>query len=210
MNGRSHAILGAAASTLMLGFKGIDILDEPFVFISALVVGVFASLLPDIDSGENLFRKSLKLSSAQTLRDVQRTPLRKPVTLVVAVSRFILARILNIMDRYLPHRGPTHFGITAVAMTWLAYWICGAWGFPDAIWFTFGAGYLSHLVGDGVTIRGIRLFAPFYDPSIFLVPKPLRIRVGTPAENVMLALLVGIIFWTYLSFLGLVSLELNI
>ncbi|MFK7801133.1 MAG: metal-dependent hydrolase [Anaerolineae bacterium] len=207
MNGRSHAILGAAASTLMLGFKGIDVLDEPFVFIPALVVGIFASLLPDIDSANNLFRKSLKLSSRQTLRDVQRTPLRKPVTLFVAVSRFIVARLLNIMDRFLPHRGPTHFGITAFGLTWLMYWICSAWGLPDAIWFTFGAGYVSHLVGDGVTIRGVRFLAPFYDPSIHLVPKPLRIKVGTQAENVMLALLVGVIFWLYLSFLGLISLE---
>ncbi|MFT5195301.1 MAG: membrane-bound metal-dependent hydrolase YbcI (DUF457 family) [Candidatus Promineifilaceae bacterium] len=205
MNGRSHAILGAAASTLMLGIKDIDILDEPFVFIPALIIGVLASLLPDIDSGNNLFRKSLKVSSKQTLRDVQQTPLRKPVTLFIAIVRFIIARILDVMDEFLPHRGPTHFGVTALGVTWLVYWVCGAWGFPDAIWFTFGAGYVSHLVGDAVTIRGVRFLAPFYNPSIHLVPKPLRIRVGTQAENVMLALLVGVILWLYLSFLGLIS-----
>ena len=207
MNGKSHAILGAAASTLMLGIQGIDILDEPFVFVPALIVGVFASLLPDIDSGNNLFRKSLRLSSRRTLLDVRRTPITQPVKLIWAVCRFILARILNLMDRFLPHRGPTHFGITAFGLTWLVFWMCTAWAWPDAIWQTFGAGYLSHLVGDGVTIRGVRFLAPFYDPSVHLVPKPLRIRVGTQAENVMLALLVGVIFWLYLSFLGLVSLE---
>ncbi|MEM8861691.1 MAG: metal-dependent hydrolase [Chloroflexota bacterium] len=207
MNGRSHAILGAATSTLALAFRGVDILEEPFLFIPVLIVGVLASLLPDIDSANNLFRKSLKLSSKQTLRDVRRTPITRPVSLIIAVARFIIARILNLLDRFLPHRGPTHYGITALFLTWVVFWICGAWDLPDEYWFVFGAGYVSHLIGDGVTIRGVRLLAPFYDPAVHLVPRPLRIRVGTQAENVMLALLVGIIFWVYLTYLGLITLE---
>lgn len=207
MNGRSHAILGASTSTLALAFRGVDILEEPFLFVPVLIVGVFASLLPDIDSANNLFRKSLKLSSAQTLRDVRRTPITRPVSLTVAIARFIVARLLNLLDRFLPHRGPTHYGITALLLTWVVFWICGAWNLPDEYWFVFGAGYLSHLVGDGVTVMGVRFLAPFHTGFIHFVPKPLRIRVGTQAENVMLALLVGILFWIYLTYLGLITIE---
>ncbi len=208
MNGKSHTILAAAASALALAIQDVDVIDEPLVFIPALTVGVLGGLFPDIDSANNSFRKSLRLSSSQTLRDLQNTPLTKPVTLFYNAGRFIIARILNLIDRYLPHRGPTHFGISAILVTWLVYWVCSAWGLHDAIWMTFGAGYLSHLIGDGVTIRGVRLLSPMYQPAIHLMPRRLRIRVGTQSESVMLALLVGIIFWFYLSYLGLVSFNL--
>ena len=210
MNGRSHAILGAAASALSLAIQEVDIIDQPLVYVPALVIGIMGSLFPDIDSANNLFRKSLKLSSNQTRRDLRNSTLRHPVTLTVRMGRFFLARLLNILDRFLPHRGPTHYGITAALVTWLVFWLCSAWGLNRAIWITFGAGYLSHLVGDGVTIMGVRLFAPFYPDFIHLVPRRLRIRVGTQAESVMLALLVGIIFWFYLSYLGLVTIELGL
>ena len=205
MNGKSHAILGAAASALALAIQEVDIIDEPLVYVPALIMGVLGGLFPDIDSANNTFRKSLRLSSSQTRRDLQRTPISRPVALFYNVARFIIARILNLLDRFLPHRGPTHFLISAVFVTWLVYWFCTAWGLHHAIWITFGAGYISHLVGDGVTIRGVRAFGPIYQPAIHLMPRRLRVRVGTQSESVMLVLLVGIIFWFYLSYVGLVS-----
>ncbi len=207
MNGRSHAILGAAASVLALGIQEIDIIDQPLVYVPALFMGIMGGLFPDIDSAENLFRKSLKLSSAQTRRDVQNATLMRPVTMVVAVSRFIVARILNVINYFLPHRGPTHYGVSVIFVTWLVYWFCSAWGLDRSLWITFGAGYLSHLIGDGVTIRGVRFLAPIYPDFIHLMPPKLRIRVGTQAESVMLALLVGILFWIYLSYVGVATLK---
>jgi membrane-bound metal-dependent hydrolase YbcI (DUF457 family) len=69
---------------------------------------------------------------------------------------------------------------------------------PDRIWLAFFTGYVSHLVGDSVTIRGVKLFAPFYNKSVGLPVRWLRVRTGSKGEFVMLAVMVlPMVVWLF-------------
>lgn len=190
MLGLSHAILGTTATAVFLTATGTNVIEHPTRFIPALAVGMMASLLPDIDSPKNTFRNSLRISTTRVRRQIKLWRRRGLILTISAVTRYVIARIFDIIDHFLPHRGPTHYGLTAIMLTFCMYWICQAYGWPNAIWGAFGVGYASHLVGDGVTVTGVRLFAPFYRGFINFVPKSMSIRTGTVAEQAMLIFMI--------------------
>lgn len=199
MLGRSHAILGIATTAVVLSWNGTNIIEDTSVFIAALSVGTVAALLPDIDTPNTLLRKSFRVGGQQTSRELRSWRQLSLLQLVYAFFRWILARFLNIIDKILPHRGPTHYGITAAALTALVYWICQVQGWPWEIWVAFGVGYFSHLLGDGVTKTGVRLFAPIFPRFVRFLPKPICIVTGTDTEPFMLAGLIIVmllpLFW---------------
>ena len=207
MLGRSHAILGAVASGVYLTATGTDILEQPVRFVAALSIGILAAVLPDIDSPKNTFRSTLRISTAKVRRQIKLWRRRGILLTISAVGRYIIARIFDLLDHFLPHRGPTHYGITAVGLTLVAYWIVRAYGWPDVYWQVFGVGYLSHLLGDGVTVTGVRFLAPFYPKFIRLLPKSMSIRVGTVAEQLMLTLLVSVMLVGLLWYEGVFRIE---
>lgn len=186
MLGRSHAILGIAATAVTLTWNGTNIIENPTIFMTALTVGTVAALLPDIDTADTYLRKSLRVGGRQTTKELRQWRKLGLIQLISALIRWILARLLNIVDKFLPHRGPTHYGLTAAILTGLMYWVTVANGWPWEIWVAFGAGYFSHLLGDGVTKTGVRLFAPIYPKFVRFLPKPICIVTGTITEPFML------------------------
>ena len=203
MLGHSHSILGATATASVLTVMGTTVLDNPFKFVIALSIGTLAALLPDIDSPHNTFRKTLGVGTAQAFKDLRNWRKRNIFQLTIDMLQAWIAIILDFVDHFMPHRGPTHWGITAGIATFAVYWFCLAFNLPHEIWVAFGVGYFSHLLGDGVTKRGVRLFAPVYDRSIRFLPKPLCIRTGTWAESLMLGFLLLLIlsamFWALIN-----------
>lgn len=84
------------------------------------------------------------------------------------------------------HRGWTHAPPVAIAVTVLAC-AFGPALFPalPGVGPAFAAGYISHLASDALTIRGIPLWWPGNNqPSLHLLPRPLRVRTGGPRESV--------------------------
>ena len=61
MNGRSHAILGAAASVLALGIQEIDIIDQPLVYVPALFMGHHGWPVPRYRFGRKSVPKIVKV-----------------------------------------------------------------------------------------------------------------------------------------------------
>ncbi len=194
MLGRSHAILGLASTAVTLTAAGTHIFQNTPVFMAGLTVGMIAALLPDIDSADTYLRRTFRLGSRQTVRDLRTWYRKRPLALLMALARWGLARVFDLIGYLLPHRGPTHYGLTAVLLTALVYWGCQSLALPWEIWVAFGAGYFSHLLGDGVTKTGVRLYAPLYRPFVHFLPEPLCIVTGSWQEAVMLfTLITGLI-----------------
>ena len=205
MLGISHAIFGSTATAVYMTATGTNIIEQPARFVLALSVGILASVLPDIDSPKNTFRDSMKISTAKVRRQIRLWRRRGILLTISAVIRYIIARIFDVLDEFLPHRGPTHYGITAIMLTFIAYWICVSNGIPDIYWQAFGIGYASHLLADGVTVTGVRFLAPFYPEFINLLPKSISIRVGTVAEQVMLWFMVSLLVFGLLWYEGVLQ-----
>lgn len=134
------------------------------VGLLALVAGLGALLL-DLDAGESHL-KHLTLGAGI-----------KPL--------YLPARFLH---RTLGHRGLLHslFGL-ALAMLLVGVpvgLLLNGW-LPTA---ALALGYASHLLLDACTKRGIPLWFPHHR-LVHLLPPPLRVRTGSPAEEVVLALL---------------------
>ncbi|HWE63212.1 MAG TPA: metal-dependent hydrolase [Chloroflexota bacterium] len=82
------------------------------------------------------------------------------------------------------HRGWTHAPPFALALA-VASFALGPLLLPalPGVGAAFAAGYLSHLVADALTIRGIPLCWPGQQaPSLHLLPRPLRVRTGSGGE----------------------------
>ena len=85
------------------------------------------------------------------------------------------------------HRGLTHYGITAGLVAAGAWLIGRQFGYDD-VGLAFGLGYLSHILADAMTQHGVPLWGPL--PGRFhLLPKPLRLRTGSPAETLVFMVL---------------------
>jgi len=182
---------------------GTNIVDHPITFIFGLTIGTLAALLPDIDSPHNTFRKSLGLNTSKAFRDLTRWRKRNFLQLTIDLIQIWIALILDFVDKFMPHRGPTHWGATAGFFTLGAYWFCTTFSLPDPLWIAFGVGYFSHLLGDGVTKQGVKFLAPAHDKFIRLLPKFLCVRTGSFGEKIMLSFLVSLILgWMFWMLIG--------
>lgn len=191
MIGESHFVLGAASTAVVLvatghraGAIGWD------SFLLAVGLGAVVALLPDIDSPNTLIRQMFGLGSRQAWNNLKTWPRRNIFVNLFNALRFVLSLFLNLLCQLLPHRGPTHWLIVAVGLSAVVYWLSWWYYWPNSIWLAFLTGYLSHLVADSMTTRGLRLFAPFYNRSLGLPIRSLRVRTGSQAEFLALALMV--------------------
>jgi membrane-bound metal-dependent hydrolase YbcI (DUF457 family) len=168
--------------------------DKIITFGLAVGLGAVVALLPDIDSPNTLIRILFGIGSRQARRNVWRSS--NAIAFVVNVIRLIIALILDGVAWILPHRGPTHWLIVAVGLSAAVYGLVWWYNWPSAYWLAFVTGYGSHLFTDSLTSRGLRLFAPFYNRSVMIPIRWLRVRTGSWQEGVALVILVGlIIMW---------------
>jgi membrane-bound metal-dependent hydrolase YbcI (DUF457 family) len=135
---------------------------------------VLGTLLPDLDASESKI-KHLKVPGTQF----------KPFLLP--------AQVIHRSDQ---HRGLLHSlwgpGMTGVCTLPLMIWV--GWTPVAALML----GYASHLLGDSATKSGIRLFYP--QPRRFhLLPPPLRITMGSQAEETLIPLLALSVFFLLLT-----------
>ena len=189
MLGRSHAVLGGTATAVVLFTNGFNLIESPVPFTVGMVIGTLAGLLPDIDSANAKIRTTFGVGRQQARRELRRWRSKGILERILDFFQWIIAAFLNVVDRLLPHRGITHWGLTALVLTGVLVYICNTQGLTAAIWLSFGAGYFSHLLGDGVTRAGVPFWAPFYQRSVRFLPRNLCIRTGSWQEGLMLTVI---------------------
>jgi len=172
MTGISHATIGGAVGA---GVGLVTAGGWPW-YVAAVLIGMVAGLLPDLDSTDSLARTKVGLGKEQIKREWARRP--RPSVVV----RWVVSWPLNLLAWLLPHRGPTHWLITAVLLTTAVYTLTDWAGWPAVAWLAFGGGYLSHLLADGLTIAGVPLLGPLTRRAVRFLPRPLAMRTGGAAE----------------------------
>ena len=198
MMGESHFILGGVATYAVLHTMGPATTgtDNIVTFVLAVGLGAIVALLPDIDSPNTLIRILFGVGSRQARRNVWRSP--NAIAFVINIFRFLIALILDGLAWLLPHRGPTHWLIVAIGLSAGCYFLVWWYHWPGAYWLAFLTGYGSHLFADSLTSRGLRLFAPFYNRSVMIPIRWLRVRTGSWQEGVALVILVALIgLWVF-------------
>ncbi len=197
MMGESHMIFGAAATAttlVTLGYTPNSVGLGHFVL--AVGLGALVALLPDIDSPDTKIRQIFGVGSRQARSRLLRWHRKDILTNLLNLIRYVISRVLDLLAWFLPHRGPTHWLIVAVALTYGFYWLSMQYGWPLLWWRAFAIGYASHLFADALTVNGVKLFAPFYNRAVGLPVRFLRVRTGSWQEGTALALLLmGCVGW---------------
>jgi inner membrane protein len=183
MTGRSHALIGAMTGLTAVWFTD-GVTRWPLVFL-AVGVATIAALLPDLDGTDSTARTSIGLGKEQIKREWRKRP---SLSLIV---RRLLSIPFNLFARFIPHRGPTHWVLTAVILWGLVAYAANLFNLPPVIWLAFGAGYLSHLIADALTVAGVPLLGPLSGRSIRFIPRPIALRTGGLGESLFISFLMA-------------------
>jgi inner membrane protein len=167
MMGRTHLVLGINTLWLLeVEPLASLVARDPMRFPLCLGAAALGALLPDLDAGQSLL-SNLSLGGVR--------PLLLP------------ARAIS---RTLGHRGVLH-SLTALGV--LGVVSLPIVRFEELAWLALLLGYLSHLLGDACTKRGIPLFhVPLLRPRrspVHLLPQALRLTTGSLAEEAVFVLL---------------------
>ncbi|MCT4592095.1 MAG: metal-dependent hydrolase, partial [Candidatus Gracilibacteria bacterium] len=178
---------GMTVSLVIGVFEPYKILNLGFAFIGAL----FA----DLDTQHETKIKHLAISITKRFKI-------KPFY----IPAFIVGRLFK-------HRASIFHSIFGVLLfggifSGVLYLTKGI--FYNQYLFAFVIGYASHLLADGITRSGLKMFYPFSHKKIRLLPKFLCIRTNTFAE-ILVEMLFYLIFMAgFLFFLIAGRLDLNI
>ncbi len=163
MTWRTHLVAGGCSLWLLEAVPGT--LTSSNIGL-LMVFAAFGALLPDLDAGGS------KLQSLQ----------------IAGVQPFAVPSLL--FHRYFGHRGLLH--------SLLGLGIVAGLAVPAALWWggllstALVLGYASHLAADACTRSGIPLFYP-RKRRLHLLPRSLRIRTGSMAEDMLFPVLAGIV-----------------
>lgn len=184
MRGRHHAVCGAAlaAPVLLYLTRGS---------LSAVVIGVplatLGAMLPDIDARRFPLQGEIWRGWKRLARTAwARGPFGAPFALAALVVGGILAGSLGVLSwlvrRVVSHRGFTHTILCAAILGTLGIWVgerlVGSWVPGVAL----AVGYLSHLVTDAMTYRGVDMLWPV-PVTIHVLPPGLRFGNGGVRES---------------------------
>jgi inner membrane protein len=170
MMAHTHIALGISSGLLLVGLS--DSAPPSAVELFALAIGALA---PDIDAHNSTISKPGSLFSRFLPKEVR------------IFFDMIGAGINSIVNCIFGHRGFFHWPVLGAAVMLVGLWCGQLW----LCW--FAVGYLSHILGDMLTVQGAPLLAPFYRKSISLVP----LRTGSWAESV-----ISILLWAYVCWAG--------
>lgn len=178
MVGRTHIAFGLAT---LVGVDAVTGMAQPHLVkgipvgpVLCIIAAVLGSLVPDLDAEEGSMLQ-YEMGEAGMI-------------------------FSGWLQSFTEHRGLTHYGLTALAITllstalgwWLGFWDVGL---------AFGLGYCSHILADGMTLAGVPLFGPWQREKVHILPRSLRIRTGGPVEPlvfVMVTIVFIILFPTLL------------
>ncbi len=193
MNGTAHLLIGGASTALGLwGAQKIGLPVETGTIFIGAVIGGAAALTPDIDHPRSTISRSLPLhylkvglsllliplglalvsfirasdgTTSGLFQSVANTPfLQWGVWIILPPLLLMLASFL--LSHVFGHRGATHSLVFTAGATILAILICLSFRLPWTYGLIFGWGWLSHLLADATTERGLpSLLWPFKKPA---------------------------------------------
>ncbi len=164
MTGKTHQIIGIT-SGLAVFFIQSNPQYSPATFATVIVGSYLMSLLPDFDTANGSFWKSIPLGK-------------------------VIGRTI---DPLIEHRNFSHSLLGILIIGWLVFKLINF--LPDyweidkqLVFFPLLTAYISHLIADMITVEGIPVFFP-YKKMFGIPPKPFngaRIVSGKWFENFVL------------------------
>jgi len=191
--GKAHLAIGSAIGLITAHYLGI----QQTGILTAVIVTGLAAGLPDVLDSENAAgRDPMGVSWSGIKRDAKRKRL-SVIEALLLIPRSLLAVMVDILARIIPHRGVTHWLITWSLLTILAGLVVllARWGSEVALFFSLG--YLSHLLADAMTVSGVKLFMPFYGKAIHLLPRLLCFRYDSPVQWLIVLAMWGLAIYPY-------------
>ena len=164
MTGVGHFLVGSTVTYTVL--STLPATDSQ-TFLTALSIGAVSSLLPDLDSEESILKNQIRRGQ------------RKRSGLLSQLASATLVGILDVFSYIFPHRGTTHYLITPLLLSSALVILAAYFKFPVVYAVGFFVGYTSHILTDSMTVSGIKMFAPFSNKTIHLLPKNFRVRTGS-------------------------------
>jgi len=186
MQGRHHAICGAViAAPALLYLTGGS--------IGAVLIGVpiatIGALLPDMDTRHfalqsEIWRGWKHVAHIARARGLWGEPFALAAYFVGAIIAGTLGTVSWVLRRFVSHRGATHTLACAAVIGLLAVWGSVRLFDSPVPGIALLIGYLSHLVTDAMTIRGVDLFSPLVPLTVHVLPPGLRFRNGGTMEMI--------------------------
>ncbi len=176
MLGRTHIVIGlttlaiAHAQPVALGdlvgpHPMAGLPAGPLLCLGAATLG---ALLPDLDANESTIQQELGFVGTVTHAGIELLGMK--------------------------HRGVLHSGLAVLIVLALSTYIGHRLGYGDA-GLAFGLGYASHIVlADALTVTGVPLLWPSAR-RFHLLPRPLRVRTGGPAEQLIFLAITALLIW---------------
>jgi membrane-bound metal-dependent hydrolase YbcI (DUF457 family) len=184
MRGRHHAVCGAAIAAPVLLYLTRGSLGAVVIGVPVATLG---AMLPDIDAQRFPLQGEVWRGWKRLARTAwARGPFGAPFALAAIVVGGILTGTLGVLSwlvrRVVSHRGFTHTIVCAAIIGALGVWtgerLIGSWVPGVAL----AVGYLSHLVTDAMTYRGVDMLWPV-PLTIHVLPPGLRFSNGGVRET---------------------------
>lgn len=183
MTGAGHLIIGGALITPIIMNSNLS----PAEVVAGFAVGLTASVLPDIDANNSILQVALDYRKPKILNTLFSKRQRKGLiggllyeflAIIEIFIRFILKSFIEIVKSFTKHRGIVHSLFFLVASSLVLNIVLTLLELNLIYTLLYIVGYGSHLLADACTVSGLRLFAPFSNKPIHLLPKGSRVRMG--------------------------------
>ena len=183
MEGKAHMAIGAALGAALAQPYTQATPYEWLIVPLAAFTAFMAAGLPDVlDSEHASGRDPVGLSWSSIQRDARKARRKSIFENLLLLPRALVALVVDLVAKIIPHRGPTHWLVTWLGLSALAVTGAALLHWPLLLAYAFGAGYLSHLLADALTVSGVPLLWPFSDRKIHLLPGLLRFRFNSPVQ----------------------------
>jgi membrane-bound metal-dependent hydrolase YbcI (DUF457 family) len=196
-SGKTHLAVGIGTA---LAMGSAITLDSNFATKLALTTAicVVGALAPDLDIDNNELEEMSRTHTGSFARRARGIARDSDHLDRVAAWTFgtlfrmigeVVSRLLEALawciQRVTTHRGMTHSFLAWSFTTAVALFLSQR--YDGSIWWglCWSAGYASHILSDAMTWSGIKPWQPWNERRAWLVPKPLRFRVGTWRDTVL-------------------------
>lgn len=181
MTGKTHMAIGITAGLALSAGKPTEIQ------LSIMLASALGSLAPDLDHPKAKLNQQLLLHKNKLYRVIFYLSLAAIFTYFYFSTGKLVFALLSVMTFFISissHRGFTHSIIGYLIATHIVKLITIEYNLLH-IHFGFSLGYLSHLIGDFFTVKGIKLFYPLN----INVTSPIMIRTDNSFESIIMTLL---------------------
>lgn len=164
----------------------------PAVLVSVLVVGLVASVLPDIDAQQSVLQTSIHqfgktpfsdaVVSWRSRRSLGGGLLHAGLSIGELGVRAFLLAVIEIFKLFVRHRSVTHSVFVWLGLSGLLGFLLWWLEHSLVIAIAFFLGYGLHLVADGLTMMGVEYLWPVKKRRYRLLPEKFRLRTGSGIE----------------------------